>query len=141
MRTRNARPRPSVLILEDEADAREVWLEALERAGYAPVAARNGLEALGRLGQVSPAVILLDMLMPDMDGFDFLANLRVRHRWHHVSVVILSAVGPTISGVMDRHDAHTLGVAEVLPKPVPLDALVQAVRRTSGKKGVEGRIQ
>jgi len=125
-------PKVQVLVLEDEADVRDIWVEALETAGYVVRGIASGPEALARLPDLRPDVILLDMMMPDMDGFEFLARLRANPASTHVPVLILSALGDALSRAVDRKGAETLGVSGILPKPFPVSTLIEHVGRIIG---------
>ena len=78
----SATPRPwaRVLVLDDEAPVRDLWVEALHEAGYDAMGVARGDDAIGRRAEFAPDLILLDMMMPHMDGFEFLARLRHAHR-------------------------------------------------------------
>ncbi|HEX5503712.1 MAG TPA: response regulator [Thermomicrobiales bacterium] len=80
-----------VLIAEDDDTARALLRRLLEREGWAVDEAENGWVALGRLREHRPALILLDLLMPEMDGFAFLAELRQRRDWRSIPVVVVTA--------------------------------------------------
>lgn len=83
--------RPAVLLVEDDDATRELVRLKLEEAGCRVVQASNGRRALDRLEEVVPDLVLLDLMMPEMDGFDFLQALRANPAWHKVRVVILTA--------------------------------------------------
>lgn len=121
--------RRRVLVLDDEPDIAEVWVYALERAGYEAVALTSGVEALARLRELAPDLILLDMAMPGMDGFGFVARLRARAVSADIPVLIVSALGGGLLRVTDPEAARRLGVVGILPKPVSLETLVERVRR------------
>src|SRR5581483_7721281 len=78
-RFRCAHPPCPVLVVEDDDASREMMKSMLEREGWRVAEARNGREALERLGENSPNVILLDLMMPEMDGFTFIHELK-RHK-------------------------------------------------------------
>jgi CheY-like chemotaxis protein len=81
----------SVLLVEDDPDTREVMVRALEKDGWAVTEAGNGREALDRLAQKKPQLILLDLMMPVMDGFDFLLEMRANAAWQDIPVIVLTA--------------------------------------------------
>ncbi|WP_237478765.1 hybrid sensor histidine kinase/response regulator [Lichenibacterium dinghuense] len=81
----------TVLVIDDDAGARERMRFALARAGWTVVEAENGRQALERLDGVAPSLILLDLMMPVMDGFAFLKRLRQRPDGGLVPVVVLTA--------------------------------------------------
>jgi CheY-like chemotaxis protein len=80
-----------VLVVDDDPVLRELLGRTLATAGYTVVEAENGRVALERLREVSPSVILLDLMMPEMDGFEFLAALRGHAAWRAIPVVVITA--------------------------------------------------
>jgi signal transduction histidine kinase/DNA-binding response OmpR family regulator/ligand-binding sensor domain-containing protein len=81
----------SVLIVEDDEQAREMLRRALNREGWQVLEAENGRVALERLDGLVPALILLDLMMPEMDGFEFMQQLRERPDCRRVPVVVITA--------------------------------------------------
>jgi CheY-like chemotaxis protein len=104
-----------VLIVEDERAARTGMEKILQLAGYAPVSAANGQEALEllRLG-VPASVILLDLIMPIMDGWAFRREQLRDPRLAHIPVIVLSAL----------HHGWVEGVPPTLPKPINVQQLL-----------------
>jgi PAS domain S-box-containing protein len=90
-RYRCAHPPCPVLLVEDDATTREMMCAMLAREGWKVTEASNGREALDRLAEVRPNVILLDLMMPEMDGFEFLSNFRKRQEWSQIPVVVITA--------------------------------------------------
>ena len=84
-----------VLVIDDEADMRHRSRQALERNGWSVVEAANGQEGLDQVACAVPRVILLDLNMPVMDGFDFLRELRARPGCGEIPVVVLTALNLT----------------------------------------------
>jgi CheY-like chemotaxis protein len=84
-------PVGQVLVVEDDADLRGVLRRTLEMEKWTVAEANNGLEALERIQTRIPSVILLDLLMPVMDGFAVLAELRKRDEWRQIPVVVITA--------------------------------------------------
>jgi len=80
-----------VLVVDDDADLRHLLRRALERDGFAVMEAENGLVALDQVRETPPGVVLLDLLMPEMDGFDFVHEFRRHPEWRTIPVVILTA--------------------------------------------------
>jgi CheY-like chemotaxis protein len=85
------RPSRRLLVVEDDETTRAVIQQALERDGWAITPAENGRVALARLAEARPDAILLDLLMPEMDGFEFLAELRRRVSGRDIPVLVLTA--------------------------------------------------
>jgi len=81
----------SVLVVEDDPAASELLRRTLECEGWTVRTARNGREALGQMDQEEPAIILLDLMMPEMDGFEFLSEIRSLSRASTVPVIVVTA--------------------------------------------------
>jgi CheY-like chemotaxis protein len=109
---------PSVLVVDDDPDVRVMLETYLELEGFDVLTASNGLDALQRLRDVRPSVILLDLMMPVMDGVEFRRQQQGQPVLRDIPVVCLSA----------RHDAQQtasrLGVTDCLAKPLDLQALI-----------------
>ncbi len=80
-----------VLVVEDDDDTREAVHRALAHGGWQVAEANNGRVALTRLAEVKPAAVILDLTMPEMDGFEFLDEMRKNPDWADVPVVVLTA--------------------------------------------------
>jgi signal transduction histidine kinase/CheY-like chemotaxis protein len=80
-----------VLVVEDDAAAREILERTLEKEGWAVTAAENGRIALQRVAEQRPALILLDLMMPEMDGFQVVEALREREAWRSIPIVVVTA--------------------------------------------------
>jgi signal transduction histidine kinase/CheY-like chemotaxis protein len=80
-----------ILLVEDEADTRELLRRSLEKAGWSVREAVNGRDALEQVGRQAPSLILLDLMMPEMDGFELLEELRQRPAWRTIPVVVITA--------------------------------------------------
>ena len=109
-----------ILVVEDEADARAHVCAYLGREGFPVVAAENGVRALETLEAERPCLVLLDLMMPEMDGFGFLRALRARPDWRDIPVVVLTAKDITaedrrrLAGQADRVLAKgTTGLSEL----------------------------
>jgi len=81
----------SVLLVEDDAATREMMTRTLEKSEWAVIEAGNGREALDQLAQNKPQLILLDLMMPVMDGFDFLLEMHANADWQDIPVIVLTA--------------------------------------------------
>jgi signal transduction histidine kinase/CheY-like chemotaxis protein len=80
-----------VLVVEDDQPTREMMVRTLGQDGWKVYEAENGRVALERVGQHIPDLILLDLMMPEMDGFEFIAELRRRDGWRQIPVVVVTA--------------------------------------------------
>jgi CheY-like chemotaxis protein len=79
------------LLVEDDVSLRELTRRQLQKVGWAVEEAENGRAALERLTAIAPTVILLDLMMPEMDGFTFLTELHKRAEWRSIPVIVTSA--------------------------------------------------
>lgn len=117
-------PKPHILVVEDDFDIRDTLSQILEAEGYAVSGAANGAEALEVLDrQVAPALILLDLMMPVMNGWQFRTEQLKRPEIANIPVVVISAD----AGVGKK--AEAIGAADSLKKPVPLETLLDVVNR------------
>jgi CheY-like chemotaxis protein len=81
----------SVLVIDDDADARAMSRRVLEAEGYRVAEAANGRVGLERLREAIPGLILLDLMMPEMDGFEFVAEVRSHAAWREVPIIVVTA--------------------------------------------------
>ena len=85
------RPERPILVVDDDPALRELLRRTLEREGYAVVEAADGRSALARIEERVPGLILLDLMMPHMNGFELLTELRARPEWRGIPVVVVTA--------------------------------------------------
>ncbi len=111
-----------ILVIEDRPYLRQALVTLLEGCGYRAVGFASAAEALGRLPELAPRLVLLDMQLPGMSGREFLQRLRASARWDHVPVLIVSGFGETEPPSPDRSIA-------VLAKPVEPGTLLAWVGR------------
>ena len=116
---------PLVLVVDDSLTVRRVTQRLLAREGYRVTLAKDGIEALARLAEERPAVLLTDIEMPRMDGFDLLRNVRAEPRLTGLPVVMIT------SRIAQKHRdfAVELGVDHYLGKPFSEDDLLDLVAR------------
>lgn len=88
---RPAQPAGTVLVVEDDSAARRMLRRMLKKQGWAVTEAENGRVALERMTDQRPVLIVLDLMMPTMDGFSFIAELRQREEWRTIPIVVLTA--------------------------------------------------
>ena len=121
--------RPLILIIDDDEAFRETAEALLEQQGYAVMTADGGAAALQAIEQELPAVILLDVFMPGMDGFEFLKNLRSAAI--HVPVLVTS--GAIVGGAPDPmlSRAMALGADGILRKPFRVEELQRLIARVA----------
>jgi chemosensory pili system protein ChpA (sensor histidine kinase/response regulator) len=118
-------PAPLVLVVDDSLTVRRVTQRLLAREGYRVALAKDGLEALEQLGRELPAVVLSDIEMPRMDGFDLVRHLNADPRLARLPVIMIT------SRIAQKHRdyAAELGVEHYLGKPYAEDELLALVAR------------
>jgi chemosensory pili system protein ChpA (sensor histidine kinase/response regulator) len=116
---------PLILVVDDSITVRRVTQRLLQREGYRVSMAADGLQALERLQEEQPAVVLSDIEMPRMDGFDLTRNIRADVRLSHLPIIMIT------SRIAEKHREHAreLGVDHYLGKPYSEDELMSLVRR------------
>lgn len=90
----------SILVIEDDATTSDFITKLLQREGFSVTQAGNGLLALEYMESETPALILLDLMMPEMDGFEFIAQLRKQNKWNSIPVVVMTAKSITLEDRM-----------------------------------------
>ena len=113
-----------ILIVEDEVDLREMLSESLEQVGYTPLSAGNVTEARRLLEQHAPDLVLLDWMLPDTSGLNWLRQIRRIDRFKHLPVILLTARGE----VSDRVTGLDSGADDYLVKPFSLKELQARIR-------------
>ncbi|MGI9215996.1 MAG: response regulator, partial [Hydrogenophaga sp.] len=114
---------PLVLVVDESITVRRVTQRLLQREGYRVSMAADGLQALERLQQERPTVVLSDIEMPRMDGFDLVRNIRSDPRLANLPVIMIT------SRIAEKHREHAreLGVDHYLGKPYSEDELLALI--------------
>jgi diguanylate cyclase len=112
-----------ILIVDDERDNRQVLEVILKHEGFLILTAANGEEALGSVAQQPPDLILLDIMMPEMDGLAVVRKIRADPALSQTPVVVISA----LAAAEDRRAALEAGADAFLPKPFTMEELTQAI--------------
>jgi CheY-like chemotaxis protein len=117
---RTAEREPRILVVDDDPNIRELLTQEFIEAGYQVALAANGREALAEVRRHRPDLVVLDVMMPEMNGFDVAAVLRNDPETLDIPIVILSIVE-------DRERGFRLGVDRYLTKPIDTDLLFKEV--------------
>jgi signal transduction histidine kinase/CheY-like chemotaxis protein len=123
---------PVVLVIDDDANVRDLMRRALSREGYRVEVASNGPQGLALAAEAHPAAIILDVIMPGMDGWAVLAKLKANPSVRNIPVVMVTILD-------DRNLAFSLGASDYLTKPVDwqqLNALLEKYRGASSPLNV-----
>ncbi|HUH06260.1 MAG TPA: response regulator [Egibacteraceae bacterium] len=125
-----------VLVVDDEPSVRVVVRASLSGVGIAVVEASDGPSALDALSREEVDLVLLDLMMPELDGFDVLDRIRAEPEFAHIPVIILTAK----TGEDPHVAAFRAGADGYLTKPFDVEALVSQVQDVAAR-GVEAREQ
>jgi chemosensory pili system protein ChpA (sensor histidine kinase/response regulator) len=125
--------RPLAMIVDDSITVRRVMERFLERNGMRVVTAKDGIDAISVLQDAKPHIILLDIEMPNMDGYEFATHVRNDERVSDVPIIMIT------SRVGDKHRARAIeiGVDDYLGKPYQDSQLLDAIRRLLDERGIE----
>jgi len=127
-------PEPDVLVVEDDVSIRRLVKMVLEREGYHVELATDGAEAVGKLGATNYDVIILDLMMPNLDGFSFLSTLAQNDPERLQRVIVTSAASPGV--IRDRLRGVPFAI---LPKPFDIQQLAERVRACLASRNGAGR--
>jgi chemosensory pili system protein ChpA (sensor histidine kinase/response regulator) len=116
---------PIVLVVDDSLTVRKITSRLLDREGYKSLTAKDGIDALQVLSDVNPDLILLDIEMPRMDGFEFAKTLKADNRQNMIPIIMIT------SRTAEKHRNHAMeiGVNEYIGKPYQDDELMALVTR------------
>jgi two-component system cell cycle response regulator DivK len=125
-----------VLVVEDYQDAREMYAAYLQFSGYRVAEATNGVEAIEKTLELLPDIILMDLALPKMDGWEATRRLKADERTKHIPIVALT--GHALAG--PREGARQAGCDSFVTKPCLPDALVAEIRKVlePGEGGTPG---
>jgi DNA-binding response OmpR family regulator len=126
----------SVLVVEDQRDAREMLTQYLAFCGFVVYEAADGIEAIEVALRVHPHIILMDLMMPRLDGWEATRRLKAEARTKDITIIALSALTQTDA----QHDARHVGCDGFISKPCDLPSLVAVLRaifhRRSGANNI-----
>ena len=119
------RAQPLVLVVEDYQDAREMYAAYLQFSGFEVAEAGNGVEAIEKTRELLPDIVLMDLALPRMDGWEATRRLKNDERTRHIPIVALT--GHALAG--HAEGAREAGCDAFVTKPCLPDALVAEIRR------------
>ena len=121
-------PRQRILVVDDEQDLLTVLKFGLEAEGFEVITASDGEQGLAAARQLVPDLMVLDLMLPRMDGYKVCRALKFDDRYRNIPIFILSAR----SGDTDRRLAMELGADEFHTKPYDMRALIERIRARLG---------
>jgi len=116
-----------VLVVDDEPDTLELIKLVLESGGFGTMLAASGMEALAQIDRTKPDLVLLDIMMPDMDGWDVFRKIKEKNS--KIPIAILTAKAQNIDRLLGL---HVLKADDYITKPFGKDELINKVRKLVG---------
>jgi two-component system cell cycle response regulator DivK len=117
-------PSACVLVIDDQLEVREMLAQCLAVSGFLVLQAQDGAEGVAIASREHPQVILMDLMMPRMDGWEAARRLKADARTKGIAIIAVSGH----HDADDRQRAHDCGCAAFIPKPFDVDRLIEAVR-------------
>ncbi len=122
-----------ILIVDDEPDFSMIVQTYLEKEGFATELAYNGLEGFEKIKANPPDAIVLDVMMPEMDGYELCAALKQDPAYANIPIVLLTAVADRVTSTKYSHyDGMSTEADDYLPKPASAEDITQSVKRLVG---------
>jgi len=121
----------TILVVDDDANMVDLLNVTLQEAGYAVVAAADGLTALKKARSVMPDLILLDLVLPEMDGFSVCETLRRERPTAQIPIVMLTGLTSTLN----RYAGIGSGANAYLTKPITPDEIIASIKSLIGEPG------
>ncbi len=120
----------TILVVDDEPDILLTVGQTLEMFGYNVIKAKDGVECINKLNDldITPDLVLLDIMMPDLSGWDVAAKIKENPSWNKIPIVFLTAKGDTMSIGMGN-----LSAVDYIVKPFDVSDLKQRVEKILGK--------
>jgi len=120
-----------IMVVDDERDIRNLLRQVLEHAGYQVQTAGNGREALEMLEQTRPDLVLLDIMMPEVDGWEVCRNIKTRQKTKDIPVILITVRSQPLDKVVGT---EVVGADDYITKPFDLDDLLARVARLVKEK-------
>ena len=114
-----------ILIVDDSATVRKFVATSLNLKGYKVIAAADGMEALEKMPLENVDLVITDLNMPDMDGFEFIKTLQETPEFKHIPIIILSS----ITDEEDKKRGYQLGAISYIEKPFSIEKIQKEVER------------
>ncbi|GAB4579627.1 MAG: hypothetical protein Fur0022_23650 [Anaerolineales bacterium] len=115
-----------IVCIEDEPEMIDLFKLILTRRGFEVVGANGGRQGLDLVREIKPALVLIDLMMPDMDGWEVYQNLKANEETQHIPVIVVTAKAQSIDRVLGLHIAK---VNDYIAKPFSPSALLESIEQ------------
>lgn len=118
-----------ILVVDDEPDFASIVQGNLEKEGFEVDVAYDGVEGLQKVKQNPPDAIVLDVMMPEMDGYEMCAELKNDPQYADIPIVLLTAVASRVTSTRySHHDGMTTEADDYIPKPASATDIIESVK-------------
>ncbi len=133
---------PKILVVDDNRDNRELVVKVLKNRGYDTIEAVDGEDALRKAQEERPGLILMDISLPKMDGYEVIRSLKSQEEYRDIPIVALTA--HVMKG--DKERAMNAGCIGYIPKPIDIRELPEQIRyylkaNEEGRRNADGKVQ
>jgi len=119
-----------ILVVDDEPDFAAIVQLNLEKEGFEVEVAYDGIEALKKVKENPPDAIVLDVMMPEKDGYAVCAELKKDEKYEEIPIVMLTAVAGHVGTTRYSHsDGMSMGADDYLPKPASAEEITESIKR------------
>jgi len=118
-----------ILVVDDDPDLVESVSMKLESEDFRVAKAYDGIEAMDRIKEERPALVILDVMMPRKNGYELCDELKASDQYKDIAIVLLTAVADAVTSTSYTHmDGKTTMADDFIPKPIELDKLMEMVK-------------
>ncbi len=122
-----------ILVVDDEPDFASIVQSNLKKEGFEVDVAYDGVEGLEKVKANPPDAIVLDVMMPEMDGYEMCAELKKDEKYQDIPIVMLTAVADHVGSTRySHHDGMSMEADDYLPKPASADEILESVKQLIG---------
>jgi len=122
-----------ILVVDDEPDFASIVQGNLEKEGFTVEVAYNGVEGMAKVAASAPDAIVLDVMMPEKDGYKMCAELKADSRWRDIPVILLTAVASHVTATRYSHaDGMSTEADDYIAKPASAEEIATSVKKLLG---------
>ncbi len=119
-----------ILVVDDEPDFASIVQTNLESEGFAVDVAYDGVQGLAKVNENPPDLVVLDVMMPEKDGYNMAKELKQNPRTEEIPIIMLTAVGDHVTSTRYSHaDGMAMEADDYLPKPASAEQILESVNR------------